>query len=595
MSWKANCQLLQGRRTLLTWLLVLGITVQVRALQGQAESPKPTKSSQGSGQSTGIPKEPDIQDPAGRALKRFLEGKKAPNATKEPTGGKSPEKSGTEKGTETPKAAAGEGSKTGKPTEDQPSSQDESKQDKPGGPAGGRAKQEKATTEGLEKFLHSKPKGGETGKGGPDEGPLLPEPFQLSHGLPENELFLLHGNLTSWYRYRRSEDDQDSKLIGLLALDFGDADRDPWSVHFLGRGAWDMDGNHPGNVFNGILETYPNTVTGRIYSLYVQARDLGPFAFMRLGRQEILETPQRAWIDGFRFQTVDSGRGRVRLGGYIGRATRIFALSEDALSAGASLESMPWEQGRIRLDWMYVDQEQPSPELEDQLFGVTWWQGIGENNQLYTKATMLEDRGRDFILRDTAFIADWGLQITASYFELMTTQRYNVVEFDLFAEAAFEYKPYRQVQLHLDQEISDIVNLNGGVDLRRLKHSSDEGRFNREYDRYFLSGSVGELFDETTTFNVTWDRFDSGGEDIDEVSADVRCRFAPDWVAQVGSSYSLFKFDWTTSDEKEHVRTYDASLTWRPNPGLRFRLVYLLENDDIGRFHSVRASLSWDF
>jgi len=405
----------------------------------------------------------------------------------------------------------------------------------------------------------------------------------------------LTGNLSAWYRSRRSGDDTDQQLIGLLALDYGDAEQDVWSAHFLGRGAWDLDGNSSSNTFNGILQTYPNAVTGRIYTLYLQRRHLGPFAVMRLGRQELRETPEPAWFDGVSVETESVGRMNLRAGGYIGRATRIYATSEDALSTGLDVELEPWYRGRIRADWMYLDQRQPVPAIDDQLFGLTWWQSFGNDNQFFSRITSIGDRGRDLILRDTHLFEDWGLQAEISYIELLTTQRRQVVDFDLFTEAAFEYKPYRQFQIHLDQELTDHLSADGGLDVRRLKHSSDEGRFNREYERYFLSGSLHDLFRKTTAFSVTWNRFDSGGEDFDELSADGICRFLPGWEARVGSTYSLFKYDWTTSQEREHVRTYDVGLTWKPNPSLRLRILYILEDDDIGRYHSLRAAFSWDF
>jgi len=588
-------------------------------------SQDPAKAPQGTGPQSG----------AGKALNRFLQGKKGAKSTQEPKAGKEktpakvpgtkPEKAATKTPGKTP-GNRPDGTPAGETGNEKTSRPDKAKT--AGGQApSGQSEQQKATEQGLQKFLQGKgktgpgtvppvegPPGGEktsrhpTAKpasaAGPqravirgerDERLLLPAPIHLTRGLRADAPMPLTGNLSAWYRSRRSGDDTDQQLIGLLAVDYGDAEQDVWSAHFLGRGAWDLDGNSSSNTFNGILQTYPDAVTGRIYTLYLQRRHLGPFAVMRLGRQEIRETPEPAWFDGVSVETEAVGRMNLRAGGYIGRATRIYAASEDALSTGLDVELEPWYQGRIRADWMYLDQRQPVPAIDDQLFGLTWWQSFGQDNQFFSRITSIGDRGRDLILRDTHLFDDWGLQAEISYIELLTTQRRQVVDFDLFTEAAFEYKPYRQFQIHLDQEVTDHLSVDGGLDVRRLKHSSDEGRFNREYERYFLSGSLHDLFRETTAFSVTWNRFDSGGEDFDELSADCVCRFLPGWEARVGSTYSLFKYDWTTSQEREHVRTYDVGLTWKPNPSLRLRILYILEDDDIGRFHSLRAAFSWDF
>ncbi len=597
------------------WVTCLALTCLAsgaRALQnktGQGKDPAPPKEEPSAQQKPSQGNGAGPKSGAGKALNRFLQGKKSTGdgkKTQEPQAGKSvvlPETDRKEK----PKKSEGPGVAEGKAGEP---GKESAKPDagklavpKQGG-AGKDVNQGETTKQGLQKFLQGKPKNGipeeqDTSKRargtGQEPGVMIPPPLNLTRGLPTDSSFPLSGNLSSWYRYRRSGEDRDQQLIGLLALDYGDPDQDTWSGHFLGRGAWDMDGNDLDNTFNGILQTYPNPITGRIYTLYVQGRDLGPFARVRLGRQEILETPEPAWIDGLSVQTQAVGRARFRAGGYIGRATRIYATSQDALSTGLDVEIEPWFQSRFRLDWMYVDQRQPVPTIDDQLFGLTGWQNLGEDNRLFGKITMVGDRGRDLILRDTHLFSGWGMQLEVSYVELMTTQRRQVIEFDLFTEAVFEYKPYRQFQIHVDEDFSDNYSMDGGIDLRRLKHSSDEGTFNREFDRYFVSASLHDLFQRTTAFNVTWDYFDSSGEGISALSADCICKFAKGWEARAGTTYSLFKYDWTTSREREHVRTYDLGVTWRPNPALRLRFLYVLEDDDIGRFHSLRAAFSWDF
>ncbi|MEZ5990382.1 MAG: hypothetical protein R3F30_14950 [Planctomycetota bacterium] len=231
----------------------------------------------------------------------------------------------------------------------------------------------------------------------------------------------------------------------------------------------------------------------------------------------------------------------------------------------------------------------------DDLLAVSGWQYIDADYRLEGRLSMVSGRGRDLYLASRGRQPEVDLSWTLSYFELLTAQRQLVTEFDLFSTAEFTYYPYRQLRAALTKDLAEDLSLDVGMDVRRLTDKADEARFNREWERLFVTASWSGLFDDTTTIALTLDGYDSSGEDVYAGNLDVRVRPEDGLELAAGSLYSLYKFDWVTLDEKDRVRTWYLGARWDAGEAWRLRFRYEYEEDDLERYQTLRIGVTWTF
>ena len=406
----------------------------------------------------------------------------------------------------------------------------------------------------------------------------------------------IHGYLQTRYWFRRTGNGTDQDLVGLLALDVGDAERHAVTGHILARGSAQLDGNDRDSEFAGITNTYDKDLNGRLYEAYIDVHRVESLPMIRLGRQSMFETPVEAYFDGVRAETRPVGPWKIWLGGFAGVSTHFYESSPDGdFLSGAYLGFKPWQQGRSRFDWMRAEDDTSIGDHTNNMFRLAHWQGLGEHLQLHGHLTWLESRTRDYQLRATTTIPKWGLLVQAEYFELLDTQRLLATEFDPFYAAAGAYQPYRQVRLFGTKDFGEHFGMTVGYDVRELSDDGDEGQFNREYDRIYATPTLHDLLVEGSSLSATVDWWASDGDDITTFGADLAMPVVQDLLASVGSSYSLYKFDALAGRERERVRIYYVGLDYRPRKWLRLRLNYEFEIDDSERYQSLRAGLTWSF
>ncbi|MBI4600851.1 MAG: hypothetical protein HY721_02715 [Planctomycetes bacterium] len=409
----------------------------------------------------------------------------------------------------------------------------------------------------------------------------------------------IHGFLSARYRARFTGSDGDQDLFQTLSFDIGAPERHRVTAHFLGRLSEDIDGSRDSGrsfVFDSITDTYKSNVNGRLYHAYLDVHRVPLLETIRLGRQVVQEAPVIAYFDGGRLETAQLFGPRLQLGGYGGLPVHLFESSPagDAL-AGAYAQARPWKGGKARLDWMHARDDVTLGVEQDDLFGAALWQDLGELVQLHGAYTFLDDRSRDVVVRGTFQQPDWDLRVQGSYYELLERQRDLALELDPFFSAVFERSPYRQTRWVASKGFGEHYLLEAGFDLRRLKDGNDEGDYNRELERYFLTPSAHDLFAKGLGFSLTGELWDSGGRLILSAGADASYKLNDRLRASVGSFYSLYRYDYFADRERDHVQTYYVKLGTKLTKNLKSDLEYDFEDDEFEEYHVLRVGLTLSF
>jgi hypothetical protein len=409
----------------------------------------------------------------------------------------------------------------------------------------------------------------------------------------------LSGSFSLDYRLRTTSGATDQDLYGILAADMGDAATQPVTAHVLARASLDLDGNTDHNgayAFDSLEDTYSKRTTEQLYEAWLGGALNGPVANWKVGRFFVDDTPVATYVDGARVESAEATSLKVKVGAYGGIPTHLWesSASGDAIY-GAFGEARPWKSGRTRFDYMHVTDQQFSDDHHDDLFALSHWQQVGERVDLYGRFTWLEGESRDWSVRGNYSDPSSRLHGQLSYFELLHTQKSFSYEFDPFTQAAFDYEPYRQITLNAGQGFGNHLDVSGGVDVRRLSHSSDEGTFNHDFERFYLVPMVIGLPDEGTNLSLTGELWIATPERWSTVGGEIDHSFSKQVRVSAGTNYALYKYDIYQAQELDRVRTYYAGFDWKAAVRLRLRADYTYESSEFGHFQTVRMRASWTF
>ena len=259
----------------------------------------------------------------------------------------------------------------------------------------------------------------------------------------------VHGEVTARYRYRSVSGEADNDLLATLLLDVGDVGRDPVTAHIFGTTSLDIDGAPSGSspAFADITDTYDSNLTGWVYEAYVDVHTVDDLETLRIGRQDVQETPVLVSFDGLRAESRPLGEQQIQLEGYGGIPAHHFeSSSEGDLVFGLAGGARPWKEGRVRLDWMHLEDESLLGSHVDDLLGLELWQRIDQRLLLEGRGTMLESEARDMRLRGTYTDVAKDLVLEASWMTLFNPQSDLVQELDPFTATLLTLEPYDQVR-----------------------------------------------------------------------------------------------------------------------------------------------------
>lgn len=425
--------------------------------------------------------------------------------------------------------------------------------------------------------------------------PLAPAPLAASQ-----DPNWLHGSFAVRYRGRTTSDDSDNDLRAFLALDINDFPDARISGHIQARLDLDLDGNDADGEFGGLDSTYDSALVSKLYLAYadiaVGARPENADGILRIGRQSDPRLPEVLRIDGVSYATRPMGEREIELGAYVGIPAHLYESSNSGDNAfGAFAEGRPWEQGRVRVDYMHIEEEEGLGAGKDDLISLGLWQQVSKSLNLEGTYSSLEGDPRDLRLRAMYANPVTSTVVRFGYFELLEAQRALVTELDPFYEQLLDYQPFRQANLSVSQPVSEHVILDLGFDARRVSDSEDVGEFNRNWERYFATTTLQDIFEDGFALAVTFDIWDDDDRDISAFGADFS--YDPDarWEAAIGTYYSLYKYVFLELDEREDVRTFYVRTQYDLTDNSILELLYEFENDDFDTYHTLRLGARWRF
>ncbi|MCA8953524.1 MAG: hypothetical protein KDE27_28690, partial [Planctomycetes bacterium] len=411
---------------------------------------------------------------------------------------------------------------------------------------------------------------------------------------PTGEPDLLRGTFATSYRFRHGAGASDHNLTARLNLDIGREEREPFSFHFAGPGFANLDGRRDDDPFRGLEQSFRDDIHGRIYRAYFAARAPLPYvARLRLGRQDLDAAPVPVTFDGLCADSDEFGAAKVSVSAWGGIPVHHFEPSSRGDSAyGVGAGMRPWQGGRLRFDWQSLRDDFLAIERHDEVLGLRAWQSF-DALQLTALHTWLNGRPREVQVGAHGELP-FELFVDVDYRELLRTQRSQVNELDPFYVIAAEYRPYRQLQLSLSRDFGKHLTLSSGGQVRRLSEASDEGTFNRDFERCWADASFPGLFgvDRLTGF-VNGSLWHTSGEATRAVAGGLQYRTDDGLRLELGSGYDLFRYDVLADRERVHVRTFYLRADYALAGRVRLDATYELERNDDDEFHLLRLGMTW--
>lgn len=433
--------------------------------------------------------------------------------------------------------------------------------------------------------------------------PVAPERSALRDAVERVVGAEVHGRFTvKWESriVRGAEDGTDHDLRATLDVRVGDEARDRFSGALLVRGDWDLDQPNrrvPGRVHGSLADTFDHELSGLLFTAYGQWRpESSPFETVRFGRQYV-DVAETFHVDGVAATTRPlADAAKLRFTAYAGVPVHFYeARSSGDWIAGLQATAEPWKGTRGAFDYAHVEDELSGYTNErNDLAALSVWHALGTHAELFGRFTWL-DGARDIRLRGTVNYPSIDLLLQLAYKRTFEDERLLATEFDPYFAVLRTYHQAHVGEVRAVKGFGDKVQVEAGASARELVDGGDEGPFNRETRRVWLTPSVDDLFWDGSTISAGVESWSGDGQRIRTWNADVTHRFSRDARVSVGTDFSLYDYGRIERGEREHVRSVyaraDVKLTERLSLGLR----YSWERDEEETYHVVSLALSVEF
>ncbi|MDJ0976021.1 MAG: hypothetical protein QNJ98_16300 [Planctomycetota bacterium] len=402
-------------------------------------------------------------------------------------------------------------------------------------------------------------------------------------------------------RARWGDGERDTDLYQYLRLEYGREDAVGWSASFHGRLSQDLDGNIDNDgfyVFDSVTDTFGDRVKGYVYSAYVNYRPSGRSYLeeLRIGRQYV-ETGEYLSMDGVRATFRPGGPRGVGVSVYGGIPTHLYESSPDGdVMAGVGVEVPLGRGGTARLDYLYLEDDnrfygsetvnlislEARGQMTQSLYGRAQYQHLNGDPRYLTGEVNWNHLRRDVFVR-------------ATWRALLETQNELAYDIDPYFAIAQELEPYWDGSLSVAKGFGNCVYVEVGVAGRQLFDDDDEGRYNREFERYFAAVSVEDFGMRHMALTVTGEIWEGGEDDIYTMSFDLEYKPSPCWRGRLGTDFSLYRYDFYADDERIENYGYYLRITHRPNKRWRYDGQIRIDDDDFDTYVTLRLSAELSF
>lgn len=413
----------------------------------------------------------------------------------------------------------------------------------------------------------------------------------------------LAGVLTQSYRLRRSRSDSDQDVYGYLSLDGayrspGDGEERPdgrFGFSLQASYNLDIDAFPSGATatrfmpFVDLSNTFGRRLQTYLHSAYFEVEDLAWLERLRVGRQQIYRE-EGLLFDGAHVRTRPWKT--IALEAYGGLPAHLYESSASGdLLMGLGLEMRPVNGLKLGGDYIFLrDGRKDLPDSEDRLWILRGSYLIGREWTVNATASWVGNRDRRQLVELQYVSADLGLLA-----RLRAVRQNGIVDFysdelSSFVLVQGRYAPYWEYHLDISQPVGDHLGVGGGVHVRHLQDSSDDGLFNHSFRNYYLSVEVQDPW-KGGRVSLQGDVWDADGEDIQAVALEVEQKVMELARIRIGTSYSLYRFDPLTGDERERDRVYYARLRWYLTSHLDLDTDYQYEKDSVTEYHRLTVNV----
>jgi hypothetical protein len=361
------------------------------------------------------------------------------------------------------------------------------------------------------------------------------------------------------------------------------------TAHFLGDLSLDLDGNTRTQgyyAFDSARDAHHSDVDPQVYSFYLDFHRVGCLSILRAGRQSIYETPEISFFDGLRAETRELGSHRVKLGLYGGIPVYLYqGYSYGDFLGGAYAESHLWLGARARVDAQRLEGRNGTAPYRDTLkyrsilLGVSGWQSLGRYVDLHARYTQLDGEDRDVLARGTFTQPEWNFRFQSSYYQQLQPRQDAVIQADAYYPILKDYVPFYEVRWMASKGFADRVNLDAGMDIRRLAEDQQESAYNHEFDRYFATLAVYDLMVKGSSISLTGEKWVSSDRDTASQGLDVTSPIGEKCKLSVGTAHYLYKYDYYADQERDDIQNYYMMFDYKHSKALRFSVNYEFEDD----------------
>jgi hypothetical protein len=419
-------------------------------------------------------------------------------------------------------------------------------------------------------------------------------------GRPEDTqgspLNALKGSLAVRYRFRETKGVEDNDLYQFLQLRWGDPELDPVSASLSVRFAEDLDrpessaGFHP---FASLDATYSHSATGRLYTAYVDVHPEDWGLRLRAGRLVVDDLPEMLPLDGALLRT--SNLDLLDAAIFAGLPVNLFESSpEGDLAYGGWAGVAPWARGRLRAEYLHLEDETVFGAFDDDLIGAAFEQGAGAF-LLGARHTWLEGEGREATLRLSGAFPDLGLALDLRTRYAYERQQALSYALDPYATFLFDVEPYLELGARLSQALGRHVGVDAGLLERRLVRGGEEGAYNHEFTRWTLAPRVDAWPWEALSVSASVDFWESTRDDFWTAGGDATLRLHPRVSVGAATSYALYMIDALSGEERERVRTFSGLLRWTLDDGTRIDLRFTHEENELGTWRVLEVGVRHAF
>jgi hypothetical protein len=157
------------------------------------------------------------------------------------------------------------------------------------------------------------------------------------------------------------------------------------------------------------------------------------------------------------------------------------------------------------------------------------------------------------------------------------------------------YEPFWRIGGRVEFRPDDHWLVAGGYTRRELEDGDDEGEFNHEYDRYYLTATNFGLVDPDLDLTLIVHGYESDFDDTIAVGGQADYQATPELTVGGGIDWAQFKYFYLEDTEREDVWTYWVDARWKVSPKVDVRGRASLDEDDFHTYLTFDLSVTVRF